>query len=182
MPGWQSPSLRQVPGDCWLTWRAGRSHSGRQHQVSPPPTSAGPSPPLELPPGPCNNNRLTHGLCFVYDLWILRWGNYFSIFRLNLRKLSETTTRIFHVKFCFLSNLMSGLCGTVVQTDHHDNLLADLANWKWIYFIASKHPIRMCPLPWTQYNANCERRTQPIWQSCVGSGQIIDQNNLQWDN
>ena len=139
MPGWQSPcpSLRQMPGDCWLTWRAGRSHSGRQHPVSPPPTSAAPSPPLELPPGPCNNNRLTHGLCFVYDLWILRWGNYFSIFRLNLRKLSETTTRIFLVKFCFLPNLMSGLCGTVAQTDHHDNLLADLANWKWIYFIAN---------------------------------------------
>ena len=140
MPGWQSPcpSLRQVPGDCWLTWRAERSHSGRQHQVSPPPTSAGPSPPLELPPGPCNNNKVTHGLCFVYDLWILRWGNYFSIFRLNLRKLSETTTRISHVCeiLCYFQ-CDEWTFGTVAQTDHHDNLLADLANWKWIYFIAN---------------------------------------------
>ena len=113
------------------------SHIWRQLQVSPPPTSSALSQPLELPPGPCNNNRLTHGLCFVYDLWILRWGNYFSIFRLNLRKLSETTTWIFLGKFCVPFNLKSGLCGTVVQTDHHDNLLADLANWKWIYFIAN---------------------------------------------
>ena len=178
MPGWQTPSLRQVPGDCWLTWRAGRSHSGRQHQVSPPPTSAAPSPPLELPPGPCNNNRLTHGLCFVYDLWILRWGNYFSIFRLNLRKLSETTTSCEILCSFQCDEWTLRDCGTDRPPWQSPSRPCQLK----MNIFYSKHPIRMCPLPWTQYNANCERRTQPIWQSCVGSGQIIDQNNLQWDN